>query len=141
MNEIQEASKIIQDMQVKVLTTSPMWMRLNYLCNVVNQMLNEGHEDADIDWDKVNELLTTNVNEYDYNVFERIETPDQLAWVASQCRDASICEDMFIWQEHTCKDCGKQFFMTHGEVDFYARKELHVPKRCKACRNKRKAGK
>ena len=32
MNEIQEASKIIQDMQVKVLTTSPMWMRLNYLC-------------------------------------------------------------------------------------------------------------
>ena len=62
MNEIQEASKIIQDMQVKVLTTSPMWMRLNYLCNVVNQMLNEGHEDADIDWNKINEFLTTNVN-------------------------------------------------------------------------------
>ena len=139
MNEIQEASKVIQDMQVKVLTTSPMWMRLNYLCNVVNQALK--HTDADIDWNKVNELLTTNVNEYDYNAFERIETLDQLAWVASQCRTASICDDMFIWQEHTCKDCGEKFFMTYGEVNFYERKQLHVPKRCKACRNKRKAGK
>ena len=141
MNEIQEASKIIQDMQLKVITTSPMWMRLNCLCNIANQMLKEGHTDADIDWDKVNELLTTNVNEYDFNAFKRIETSDQLAWVALHCRDASICDDMFIWQEHICKDCGNQFFMTYGEVDFYARKELHVPKRCKACRNKRKAGK
>lgn len=141
MNEIQEASKIIQDMQVKVLTTSPMWMRLNYLCNVVNQMLNKGHEDADIDWNKINEFLTTNVNEYDYNAFERIETPDQLAWVASQCKIASICDDMFIWQKHTCKDCGKQFFMRRGEVSFYERKELHVPKRCMDCRDKRKARK
>ena len=141
MNEIQEASKIIQDMQLKVITTSPMWMRLNCLCNIANQMLKEGHTDADIDWNKVNELLTTNVNEYDFNAFKRIETSDQLAWVALHCRDSSICDDMFIWQEHTCKDCGNQLFMTYGEVDFYARKELHVPKRCKACRNKRKAGK
>ena len=108
---------------------------------MANQMLKEGHTDADIDWNKVNKLLTTNVNEYDFNAFKRIETSDQLAWVALHCRDASICDDMFIWQEHTCKDCGNQFFMTYGEVDFYARKELHVPKRCKACKDKRKAGK
>lgn len=137
MNEIQEASKIIQDMQVKVLTTSPMWMRLNYLCNVVNQMLSEGHTDADIDWNKVNELLTTNVNEYDFNVFKRIETSDQLLIVASHCRTASIL-DCDIWQKHTCKDCGEQFFMTYNEVSFYERKRLHVPKRCKACRDKRR---
>lgn len=140
MNEIQEASKIIQDMQLKVLTTSPMWMRLNYLYNTISQMLNEGHTDADINWDNVNELLTTNVNEYDFNAFKRIETSDQLLIAASRCQHASICED-YIWQEHTCKDCGEQFFMSRDEVDFYKRKGLHVPKRCKACRDKRKAGK
>lgn len=139
MNEIQEASKIIQDMQVKVLTTSPMWMRLNYLCNIVNQMFSEGHTDADVNWNKVNELLTTNVNEYDFNAFKRIETSETLVWEAARCRSASICDD--IWQEHTCKDCGKEFFMTYNEVHFYENKNLHVPKRCKACRAKRKAGK
>ena len=141
MNEIQKANKVIQDMQVKALTTSPMWVRLYYLCNLVNRTLKAGHTDADINWDKINELLTTNVNEYDYNAFKQIETSDELAWVTSQFRTASIFKDSLIWQEHTCKDCGKQFFMTYNEVNFYERKELHVPKRCKACRDKRKAGK
>ncbi len=34
-----------------------------------------------------------------------------------------------------CKDCGKEFEINQGELDFYKSKGLHTPKRCKKCRN------
>ena len=41
-----------------------------------------------------------------------------------------------------CKDCGKEFTFTAGEQEFYAEKGFtNEPKRCKACRDKRKAEK
>ena len=39
-----------------------------------------------------------------------------------------------------CKDCGKEFVFTAGEQAFYKEKGLdNEPKRCKECRDKRKA--
>lgn len=38
----------------------------------------------------------------------------------------------------TCKDCGKQFTITQGELDWLTEKGFAPFKRCKACRNKRK---
>lgn len=38
----------------------------------------------------------------------------------------------------TCKDCGKVFVMDASEVSWYVKKELQLPKRCKACRKKRR---
>ena len=41
-----------------------------------------------------------------------------------------------------CKDCGAEFVFTEGEQAFYAEKGFtNEPKRCKACRDKRKAEK
>ena len=41
-----------------------------------------------------------------------------------------------------CQDCGKEFIFTAGEQEFYATKCLtNEPKRCKECRDKRKANK
>ena len=41
-----------------------------------------------------------------------------------------------------CSDCGKEFVFTEGEQAFYAEKGFtNEPKRCKACRDKRKAEK
>ena len=37
-----------------------------------------------------------------------------------------------------CIDCGADFF-TEGERDFYLSKGLETPKRCKPCRDKKKA--
>lgn len=37
------------------------------------------------------------------------------------------------------KDCGKDFVITQSEQDFYARKNFELPKRCKSCREKKKA--
>ena len=44
-----------------------------------------------------------------------------------------------------CKDCGKEFEITEGELDFYASQTdpsgnpFSLPKRCKECRVKKKA--
>ena len=39
-----------------------------------------------------------------------------------------------------CQDCGNEFVFTAGEQEFYKEKGLdNEPKRCKDCRNRRKA--
>jgi len=39
-----------------------------------------------------------------------------------------------------CADCGKEFVFTAGEQEFYKQMGFtNEPKRCKDCRNKRKA--
>ena len=37
-----------------------------------------------------------------------------------------------------CQDCGKEFVFTEREQEFYIEKGFETPKRCKACRDKRK---
>lgn len=133
---IHDAAALIREEVDKILFSSPMWMRFNYLCNSVNNARRQGFTDADMDWDKINKLLTTNVNEYDFNAFDRIETPEKLVWESSLCQSAPLSND--IWQKHTCKDCGEPFLMTYNEVQFYENRNLHIPRRCKACREKRK---
>lgn len=134
---INDAAALIREEVDKVLLSSPMWMRFNYLCNSIGNALKQGFTEAEVDWDKINKILTTNVNEYDFNAFDRIETPEKLVWESSLCQSAPLSND--IWQKHTCKDCGEPFLMTYNEVQFYENRNLHIPKRCKACREKRKA--
>jgi len=38
-----------------------------------------------------------------------------------------------------CAECKMEFIFTAGEQKFYAEHELTEPKRCKPCRDKRKA--
>ena len=37
-----------------------------------------------------------------------------------------------------CRDCGREFTLTDGEIDFYRSKGFELPSRCKACHDKRK---
>lgn len=37
-----------------------------------------------------------------------------------------------------CIQCGKEFFLSDSEIDFYNKKNLNLPKRCKDCRNANK---
>ena len=36
-----------------------------------------------------------------------------------------------------CKDCGELFSLFRHEVEWFKKQNLHTPKRCKSCRNKR----
>lgn len=40
-----------------------------------------------------------------------------------------------------CVQCGKNFELKKSEIEFYKSKNLHLPKRCKNCREKNKAKK
>ncbi len=40
-----------------------------------------------------------------------------------------------------CKNCGKQFTLSNGEIEFYKSKNLNIPKRCKDCRQANKSTK
>lgn len=40
-----------------------------------------------------------------------------------------------------CKDCGAVFGLDKGEVKYYEEHNLHLPTRCKVCRDKRRASK
>lgn len=40
-----------------------------------------------------------------------------------------------------CKDCGAEFKLEEKEISWYAKRGWEIPKRCKACREKRKAEK
>lgn len=37
-----------------------------------------------------------------------------------------------------CKDCGKEFVCSSGEIRFYESKGLSLPVRCKSCRESKK---
>ena len=139
-NTLEKASQIIHAEIDKALASFPMWMRFNYLCNMINEALMQGNTEADINWDKVNEILTNNRDEYDFNHFKRIDTIAGLVWTRGECLAASMDMECGIWQSHTCKDCGNPFMMNYREVKFYEEHKLHIPKRCKSCRAKRKAG-
>lgn len=39
----------------------------------------------------------------------------------------------------TCSDCGRPFYITDKEQEFYKSKNFEMPKRCFNCRRKRKA--
>jgi hypothetical protein len=140
-NTLNEATKLIHEQIDATLVSFPMWMRFNYLCNTINNVLQQGNSEDNINWDKVNEILTNNRSEYDFNHFKRIETVEQLVWVRGECLAASMDMECGIWQSHMCKDCGNPFMMNYREVKFYEEHQLHIPKRCKSCRAKRKAGK
>ena len=41
-------------------------------------------------------------------------------------------------KKQNCVSCGKQFILTDSEIAFFESKSLNLPKRCEACREKRK---
>lgn len=130
--------ELFQSIEEEFLRTKPLWMRLNLLSNKLGNALSQGHTSDDINWGKINKYLTENVDEYDYNCVDLIKCPDDLFNTRANCIAASC--GLGAWQKHTCKDCGETFYMTYSEVEFFRNKELHVPKRCKKCRDKRKNG-
>ena len=128
--------EMFQKAEIETLQKMPMWMRFNYLGNKLSRALNNGATNNDINWDKLNHLLSDNRDEYDFNCYDRIATLEQFFEVRDLCIEGSFLNG--IWQKRLCKDCGNVFFMDFSEVEFFRNKELHLPKRCPKCRANRK---
>ena len=124
------------EIEVNTLKKMPLWMRLNFFLNKVSQAIKDGHKNEDIKWDYINEMCTAELNQFDYNMYENVDSIEKL----DGQRFNLICatEGVGPWHKHKCKDCGEEFYMTYREVHFYEEKGLSLPKRCKECREKRK---
>ena len=140
--EWKETNRKVQEwfheIEVNTLKKMPLWMRLNFFLNKVGQAIKDGHKNEDIKWGYINEMCTANLNQFDYKMYENVDSIEKL----DKQRFNLICatEGVGPWQKHRCKDCGKEFYMTYREVQFYKDKGLNLPKRCKECRAKRKNG-
>lgn len=128
--------EMFQKAEIETLQKMPMWMRFNYLGNKLARAVKDGVSNNDIDWDKLNHLLSDGRDEYDFNCYDYITTPEQFFEAREWCIESSILN--LAWQKHICKDCGNKFTMNFSEVEFFRNKELHLPKRCPKCRAKRK---
>lgn len=128
--------EMFQKAEIEILQKMPMWMRFNYLGNKLARAVKDGISNNDIDWDKLNRLLSDGRDEYDFNCYDLITTPEQFFEARESCIEGSILNG--IWQKRFCKDCGSKFFMSYSEVEFFENKELHLPKRCPKCRELRR---
>lgn len=140
---MEKANKIIADMQMDCLKKFPMEMRVTYLLNIIFRAAEKQKMDdiaeisKTVNYSKVNEILNLEKSPYDFNIYGEIKSVEEL----SNLRDKIICASCGLgpWQKKICKDCGKEFYLDKSEVDFFVRKELQLPVRCKSCRDKRKS--
>lgn len=116
----------------------PLFTRMAYVTITINEALREGKTEEDINWDYINTVCTKDLDAFDYNLYHMSTSIEEFENQRFSIVAAS--SGLGSWQKHICKDCGSAFYMTYNEVRFYKDKELHLPKRCKKCREKRKEG-
>lgn len=131
-----KVSNMIQEIQIETLKKFPLWMRMNWFANQMNKALLNNHDETEFKWDFINEMCSKDLNPFDYNMYEPVDTVERFE--AQRFNIICASEGVGPWHKHKCKDCGKEFYMDYSEVHFFAKKEFNLPKRCKECRNKRK---
>jgi hypothetical protein len=123
----QELNKTMYGIFKDAIKGMPMSVRLGYVATQVDK-----HDEAHIDWDKVNEMLFDGVKEYDFTAIDRpIKTSEEVIQAYRNCNVASI---IGAWHMDKCKACGDVFHMSYGEVQFFKGKGFKLPKRCADCR-------
>lgn len=121
--------KAMTTVREAMLTDAPLWQKFNFFVNTIGHL-----NDNEIDWDKVNKVLSEKLDKYDSNLYTGVafSSKEQLleasaTIIAASCLDGD-------WYHVKCKECGKEFNLSYNEVQFYKRKELDIPKRCYNCR-------
>lgn len=136
---MEQTKKTFADAYITHMTNASMWERVQAIRGIIMRALQAPNAtEADIDWTKVNDILFGNIDQYDFNVIDEIHTIDDLEDIIYRVNAASFMDNI-PWRRCKCKDCGSTFYMSRGEVEFYQKKKLDIPKRCAPCRAKRKA--
>lgn len=128
----QLANKIATKESLKYL---PVIMRVNYLFNT---MYNKDIANESIDWKTVNEILSSNIGECDYDRVKEVNSFEELKQLKINIEIAMA--DLEPWIIRKCKDCDENFSMFFSEIDYFISRDLHLPKRCSKCRKSRKTG-
>lgn len=136
---IQDAHKVVETRLIDHLSEETMMVRVACIRGIILRSLrnNCNATEEDIDWDKVNDILLCNINQYDFNIIDPVKSLADLNDIQDRLNSASLLPGL-PWRRCKCKDCKKLFYMPIGEVEFYERKKLDTPKRCPDCRKARK---
>ena len=137
METVAEAQDMMRSSAEKFLHDSPMWMRVNYIWATLSKVLQNGETEADINWKRVTEVLTKDIDQYDFNIIDPVGSMADLMDIRERITAAQVMAAL-PWKRGNCRDCGKLFYMTASETNFYHDKGLQTPKRCSDCRKKRK---
>ena len=72
--------------------------------------------------------------------------PLEIDTTPSMCRLSNVLQSLIMRDElaleygyfMSCKDCNDPYYITYDEEKWYTDRGFNIPKRCKACRNKRR---
>ena len=125
MERFKAATSAMRD---ALLNDVPVWMKFNMISWMIS-----GKPDESIIWDKVNEMLKPNKDymEYDFNAFEYIDSKQKFFEAAADSKISTIFNQPYV--KRVCKDCGKTYTLTFGQVKFYCKKKWPIPKKCPKC--------
>lgn len=121
----------------EALKELPVIMRLNFMLNTFCSE-NSTATDEIINWKDINENITVNISEYDYQFIREVNSLEELKQLRLDIELAM--SDLQPWKTVKCKDCDSEFSMNFGEVYYFLSKDMKLPKRCPACRKSRKGG-
>ena len=115
---------------ISLVKSWPVWMRCNFLLNSISDTKNQ----SDVNWTFINEVLNFQNDNYDFNLFEKVESIEDLKCVRDDAIVSETPEFNLPYFKKKCKQCGDNFILTRGEIDYFLDKKLNVPNRCKCCR-------
>lgn len=139
METIKDAQKLVESRLIDHLSEETTMVRVACIYGIVLRSLrNNGATEEDIDWEKVNDILLCNINQYDFNIIDPVKSLADLHDILDRINSAPLLPGL-PWRRCKCKECKKLFYMSIGEVEFYEKKKLDTPKRCPDCRRARKA--
>ena len=139
METIKDAQKLVESRLIDHLSVETKMVRVACIYGIILRSLrNNGATEEDIDWEKVNDILLCNINQYDFNIIDPVKSLADLHDILDRIYSAPLLPGL-PWRRCKCKECKKLFYMSIGEVEFYEKKKLDTPKRCPDCRQARKA--
>lgn len=112
--------------------------RLKKASDLVFAKIKQGNEPNEEEWEEINNYLcpSNNIDKYDYSNYGPCVSVNQFAFEYDMYDFA--LRELSPWRSFTCACCGDKIYMEKGQVDFYKKKDLELPNRCKTCRDKRR---
>lgn len=134
----EELGKAFRSLHVGALKSMSLPVRVNSIWQMTEKGLSEATiAEKDINWDMVNDLLFADKDVHLFNVIEQVNNIEDLSSLWFHLIQAST-GDLAPWRKETCKSCREVFYLYWGEIEYFLRHNLYLPKRCKLCRDKRR---
>lgn len=132
MDDLKKVNAAMQEMNKEIIKEFPLEMRVNCILGLISQAKERYGDEFKLNVEVTNELLHANIGPYDFNIIPEIKTVEDIIELRETICLA-IIQDGY-WRKRYCKKCKETFYLTFGEVNFYAEKKFPLPKQCTYCK-------